>query len=110
MSDHITISYDGLQTIQNNLTRALAEIALVSNSAFITRTLFNESTSGTATSMDHLLTTLVPAATAIHTLLETTITYFQTVIDQFQHWDTQAAIQAYWLPGHTPANQPTEGN
>jgi hypothetical protein len=46
----------------------------------------------------------------MHTLLDTTITYFQTVIAEFNQWDIQAAIHAYWLPGHTPANQPTQGN
>jgi uncharacterized protein YukE len=110
MSDQITVSYEGMMAIQDSLTQALAEIRLVANSAFVTDTMFLESKGSTAEALNNVLRILAGSSTAMSSLLESTIAYLDMIVAEFSHWDEQAAIEAYWVHGYTPANLPTEGN
>ena len=94
MGETIRISYEELQALQAGLLAVAAELAEITDGAYVTANLFAQSKSAAAQQMSQLLRELAAGASTLMELCHELAKYFETIIVGFKAWDFENSLDA----------------
>ncbi len=116
MSDQITIDYEALLILQQDLLVAASKLSEVAGGAYVAGDVFPESTGDATVKINGCMDTLARSATVMLELLTSGATYFGKIVEGFSQWDRQQAsslLEALEVYQHenrdnreAPVNQP----
>jgi len=96
MSGKITLSGEGLRSLQQEMLTTAALMAEVADGAYVTGTMFSETKgSGYAAALDEALGVLAACATSMLKTCLATGAYFGHVVESMDEWDYATALASY---------------